>query len=178
MNVFDLFMVGIEISVAIAGFAGIVATFQFRDREKVSRGDAVGLTMIVKISLYLAFCCVLPLSLAAFGLEGPTLWTLCSIFGAVLQCYLSISIYKAMKGAIVGVSAGIMIGTIHVMGALNAALQIANISGFVFHQEPGPVIAGVVFGLTMAAFMFSRLLLRPVWKSVRENEAAALAQAQ
>jgi hypothetical protein len=177
MNVFDLFIVGIEVSVAIAGFAGIVATFQFRDREKISRGDAVGLTMIVKFSLCMAFCCVLLLSLAAFGVEGALLWTLGSIFGAILEAYLSASTYKAMKGAVRSRSAAIMIGTFHAMGALIVVLQICNIAGYFFHQEPGPVVAGIVYGLTLAAYMFARLLLRPVWRAVHESEAVTAAQA-
>ena len=36
-----------ELAIALAGFAGIVATNQFRGTGKFSRGDAVGLALIV-----------------------------------------------------------------------------------------------------------------------------------
>ncbi len=48
-----------------------------------------------------------------------------------------------------------------------------NVANFVFHREPGPYIAGIVFGLGLVGYMFARLLLRPLWRVVREQEAAA-----
>ena len=44
-----------------------------------------------------------------------------------------------------------MIGTFQAMGALSVVLQICNIAGYFFHQEPGPFVAGIVYGLTLAA---------------------------
>ena len=47
MEVFDVLILGAELSMALAGFAGIIATFQFRDTEKIRRADVVGLSIIV-----------------------------------------------------------------------------------------------------------------------------------
>ena len=82
MDVSDLLLVGIEASVAFAGFAGIIATFQFSDRTSVKRGDVVGLTMIVQNSLAIAFACTLPLVLRTFDLKDETIWTAVSVYGA------------------------------------------------------------------------------------------------
>ena len=73
MDPYDLLMVGIEVSVAFAGFAGVVATFQFRDRTTVRRGDIVGLTMIVDFGLVCAFFSTLPLCLTILRIEGDLL---------------------------------------------------------------------------------------------------------
>ncbi|MEJ2089937.1 MAG: hypothetical protein P8Y69_15965 [Gammaproteobacteria bacterium] len=61
MNSSNILLVGIKVSVTLAGFAGIVATFQFRNRERIRRPDLAGLTTIVQNSFWCAFGCVLPL---------------------------------------------------------------------------------------------------------------------
>ena len=63
MDPSDLLLVGIEVSVAFAGFAGVIATFQFSDPTKINRGNIMGLTMIVDFGLVCAFSSTLPLFL-------------------------------------------------------------------------------------------------------------------
>ena len=82
MDESELLLVGIEVSVAFAGFAGIIATFQFRDRASINRGQIVGLTIIVNFSLMCAFFSVLPPLLSTFGLADATIWSI----GSVLAC--------------------------------------------------------------------------------------------
>ena len=55
MDASKLLLVGIEVSVAFAGFAGVIATFQFKDAVRIDRGDVVGVTMIVNFGLWCAF---------------------------------------------------------------------------------------------------------------------------
>ena len=45
MDAAELLLVGIEVSVAFAGFAGVIATFQFRGAARIDCGDVVGLTI-------------------------------------------------------------------------------------------------------------------------------------
>jgi hypothetical protein len=47
----------------------------------------------------------------------------------------------------------------------------------VFHREPGPYIAGIISGLGLVGVMFTRLLIGPLWKVVREQEATDLGKA-
>ena len=47
VDVFDLLMVGVEASIALAGFAGVIATYQINDVTRIRRGAVVGLTAIV-----------------------------------------------------------------------------------------------------------------------------------
>jgi len=51
METFDVLILGAKLSIALAGVAGIITTFQFRDGVKMSRPDAMSLTMIVSYSL-------------------------------------------------------------------------------------------------------------------------------
>ena len=67
MKELDILILGVEASVAFAGFAGVIATFQFGDAKKVRRADAVGLTMIVQFSLLAALVSSVPLLLYSFG---------------------------------------------------------------------------------------------------------------
>ena len=73
MDESSLLLMGIEVSVALAGFAGIIATFQLRDESKVRRGDMVALTMLVSFSLMIGFFSALPLVLRVFRLEATTI---------------------------------------------------------------------------------------------------------
>ena len=50
MEQIDQLLTIAEISFALAGFAGVIATFQFRQQERVTRGQAISLSMIVNIS--------------------------------------------------------------------------------------------------------------------------------
>jgi hypothetical protein len=54
-------------------------------------------------------------------------------------------------------------------------MNTMNALDLFFHRESGPVIAAIIWALSITGFMFSRLLLLPVWRSVREHDAAKLA---
>ena len=68
-----------------------------------------------------------------------------------------------------------MIAIVQVPALVLISINVMNASDIIFHKEAGPVIAGIVWALIIAAFMFSRLLLRPIWSNVRRQEAAKLA---
>ena len=177
MDVIDLLLVGIEVSVAFAGFAGIIATFQFRGDAVVKRGDIVGLSMIVQSSLTCAACCVLPLVLFIFETGEAMVWTICSGVGAVSVANSSYRIDRNMRGAVRRLSLRIFFGSLQGLFALVVLAQVLNAADIVFHREPGPYIVGIVMGLGLVGYMFGRLLLRPLWSTVRRQEAAAPASA-
>ncbi|MEJ2089938.1 MAG: hypothetical protein P8Y69_15970 [Gammaproteobacteria bacterium] len=54
--------------------------------------------------------------------------------------------------------------------ALFVAINLLNAFDVVFHREPGPYLAAITWGLGLAAYMFVRLLLHPLWRRVREQE--------
>ncbi len=172
MDVSDLLLVGAEVSVAFAGFAGIIATFQFRDETKINRGQIVGLSMIVHMSLMLAFASALPLLLSVFRVEDATIWAICSGFGVIWSSYTQYSIHKNMRGAVRRKFTRLFFNILQGIFALLAVALILNLLDLVFHREPGPYIAAIVMGLGLVGYMFTRLLVRPLWKVVHEQEAA------
>jgi hypothetical protein len=171
MDIFDVFMVGIEVCVAFAGFSGIIATYQFGDKSTVRRGDLTALTFIVQVSLALAFVCIFPIILQIFGVEEQILWAATSYFGAALQVLLFFSYYKKMRGTLINLRSRLWFAPFLGVAGLNALLLILNANGLVFDREPGPVVLGISFGLAYVGYLFSRLLLRPLWRVVNAKES-------
>lgn len=170
MEGIDLFLVGAEVSVAFAGFAGIIATFQFRDTEHLKRGDVVGLTMIVQMSLNCALLSALPLLLFMFNLSAPSIWAICSLYGGFYTAYSMYGVHRSMYGATKRMSLRLLFGSFQVIFGCVAVVQFLNASNLVFYREPGPYVAGIILGLGLVGYMFSRLLLRPLWTAVQFQE--------
>ena len=172
MEVFDVLLVGIEASIALAGFAGVIATFQITDVTTVRRGTVSGLTVIVHCSLSTALGCALPLLLQTFGVKGVTIWIISSVIGAIIMVVVAYGIASSMKGVTTKKSSRLLYLALQALGVLVAAAMILNALDLIFHREPGPFFAAVVYGLGLAGIMFSRLLLLPLWRIVREQEDA------
>ena len=170
----DLLLVGIEVSVAFAGFAGMIATFQFRDTARINRGDAVGLTIIVDFGLVSALFCALPLCLLIFNVNGETLWAICSSLAAIAVCRAMYNGHTKMKPAAVSSRSRMLFGILQGVAALITFSLILNVADLVFHREPGPFIAAILYALSVVGYMFLRLLLRPLWGAVHEQEAGNL----
>jgi hypothetical protein len=166
-----LLLVGIEVSVAFAGFAGIVATFQNRNEARIDRGHVVGLTMIVNFSLMGAFFCAFPLFLSVFRVEEATIWSV----NSALQCVYTLNrmhyIHQNMSVVALKQSTRVLFRILQGVSFLVAVALALNAANQIFHREPGPSIAAIFFGLGLVGFMFARLLLRPLWRVVREQEA-------
>jgi len=172
MEEFALLRVGIEASIALAGFSGIVATFQFRDASFVRRGPATALTMVVQLSLVGALMSALPLGLKLFGVDGRPLWAVCSAIGCVVTGLLMFRVAKNIKGALKKRSTWLVYGFLQGLCSLLIIVNTLNAADLIFHREAGPFIGGIIVNLTISAYMFSRLLLLPVWRAVHDNEAA------
>ena len=168
-----LLLVGIEVSVAFAGFAGIIATFQNRDEATIDRGHVVGLTMIVNFSLFGAFFCALPLALSVFRIEEATIWSI----NSGLQCIYTLNrmnyIHQNMSVVALKRTTRLLFRMLQGGASFVVVALALNAANLVFHRGPGPSITAIFFGLGLVGFMFARLLLRPLWRVVREQEAAA-----
>ena len=169
-DISDLLLVGIEVCVAFTGFAGIIATFQFKDERKIRRGDMVGLTMIVQISLMSALFCTLPLLLEAISFEDSRKWFVGSCLGALWMSSNMYIIDRNMRGAVKKMSYKLFFGFLQGVGAVLVVCLILNASNIVFHREPGPYLAALIFGVTLVGYMFGRLLLRPLWRALSAQE--------
>lgn len=177
MESLDILILGVEASIALAGFAGIIATFQFRGENETRRGDAIGLTMILQFSLLTALACSFAIILNSFGLKETTVWATCSVMVACIQTYYIFDLSKKLRGVKKTKSLGRVVMIVQTPSVFLVIMNLMNTSNTFFQREAGPVIASIVWALTLAGFMFSRLLLRPVWRNVRIQETAKLADA-
>ena len=177
MESLDVLILAVEASIALAGFAGIIASFQFGAGQDVKRGDVVGLEMIVQFSLLVALASSIPIGLIVTGFKEETIWTVSSVVGAILilpGLYLN---YKALSGVKTGAVFRYFVFFAYSVSGLFVVLYMMNALDIVFHRVPGPLIWAQIWFLSLAGFMFSRLLLRPIWRRVREQEATKLADA-
>ena len=81
-----------------------------------------------------------------------------------------------MKGARYKKYSRLLYVMLQSLGGLIVIALLLNAVGLVFDKEPGPFIAGAVYGLSLAGIMFSRLLLMPLWQIVNDLEKEELGQ--
>jgi uncharacterized membrane protein len=177
MESLDILILGVEASIALAGFAGIIATFQFGGEKETRRGDAVGLTMILQMSLLAAMLCSLAILLNSFSIKESTLWVICSVVVACMHIFYTLVLLKRTRGVDKTKNFRELTLILFAPSLFLMLINLMNASDFLFHREAGPVVASIVYALSLAGFMFSRLLLRPIWRNVRTQEAARLAAA-
>lgn len=171
MNVLEMFALLAELNVAIAGFAGIVSAFRFRDESNVKRGPVAALTVIVQLSLVVALFSGLPLLLSAFGLSGNSLWLTCSIVAVPVGSGLIYTNRRNFRRSLQDRKARLIHIFVQSISFIAVLANVLNTLNIFFHYEPGPyLLAGIVMS-GIAGWMFIRLLLNPLWKLVRENEA-------
>lgn len=173
MEVSDMLVLGVEAGVALAGFAGIIANFQFGGAKRIRRGDAVGLTMVVRDSLTSAAICSLAMLLFAFQVSESTTWALTSLLASSTILYGFYSTARLVRHSFKRKSFLLFWAFGNAVTALVLLANILNAADVIFHREPGPALMAATLGLSLSAYSFSRLLLLPVWRAVRSAEAAA-----
>ena len=176
MEVTDVLILCAEVSVTLAGFAGIIATFQFRDEKKISREKLVGLSIIVVTALMDTFACILPLVLLSYDINETTTWGLSSGILAIPATMLLYKVNKDMRDAVRRKTVAVLYVSLKAMTGVVILLLIFNAMGVVFHRVPGPYITAVVGGMGLSSIMFALLLLRPLWWRLREQESSNAAE--
>ena len=175
MESLDILILSVEAAVGLAGFSGIIATFRFSDGKDVSRADAVGLSIVVHYSLLAALGSAIPLGLFSLKLGEETIWAISSVTGAMLIVIGLYSVHKSLKGIQSNKNLRAQYWLGFTVSTCFVVFYILNILGVIFNREPGPVILAQIWFLTFAGFMFSRLLLLPVWRNVHKQEVTRLA---
>jgi hypothetical protein len=170
MDVTDQLLLLTEVSIALAGFSGIVATFQFRGGEKKSRGDVIGLIAMVQLGLLCAFMAFLPLALMNFGRLEPYTWRISSGVAVVVFGSFLFWIYPHTKKVrFRGISRLIILGW-WCLNLLTMLVMALNVLEWGLQGTAGPYVAGLLNPLSFVAYMFTRLLARPLWRAIREKE--------
>ncbi len=158
-----------QISVSLAGFAGIVVSFQYLQATKVTRGDALGLVMMVNISLVNSFFALLPIILSNFAIkEESTIWTICSTVSAVNYAIFFYYIQGQLKLVQVRRTFTKVIFKLFFCSGLLAI--IVNILNAMYYRDYALYFIILVLPLIYTSYLFMRLVSRPLWKAIRKQE--------
>ena len=159
-----------EISIALAGFAGIVATFQSRQQGGITPGRVLDLWMIVNISLAGAFASALPLVMQNFGMQEPNVWAVCSGLMAVNQSVFTYFLFRRTRLRYVAFFTRLLYLFLYLVSLGFILINILNAAGLVFTREFGPYFVTIIFNFVIVGMSFSRLLMRPLWKTIQEEK--------
>lgn len=149
-----------EVSVAFAGFAGIVTAFRRQTPEKWSALDRFRFRFMVEFSLATLGLSLAPFFVAELGVGEPALWRVCSVLlavGALVYLLRSTFRVRRMLAAGLPVSRGLALLSFAV-GVLVAGSALLNALGLV-GRPAGVYLAGVGGCLFVCSAMFARLLL-------------------
>ena len=164
-----------EISVALAGFAGIIASFQLRAEENITHGTLLALSTIVYLSLGAAFFAGFPLLLINFGLPDEVVWTWSSLLAGVNQIVVTAVFWKRANFSNLTAGAKLVYYLIFIVAPLTGIANLMNAAGIVFNKEFGPFFAMYILNLGIVCVNFARLMLTPLWKVLRDREKHRMA---
>ena len=160
MEAQDVFLTIAEISVAFAGFSGVVAVFGRRSPDKWRSGDILRFWQMIEVSLSALIFSLLPFILHYIGLPDASTWATCSALLAVISSVqMARAGFRTVKAA--GTDPSIKLGfTIPflLIGFVIVLFQVGNTVGIVFHRELAPYLIGVFWQLSLACVLFWRLL--------------------
>ena len=172
MDILETFGLLVEVNVAIAGFAGIISAFRFQERSRIRRGPVAALSVVIQMALTVALFASLPMILDALSLEEEYIWLICSFVAIPFGLALMYTNFQKLRGALrQGKGRGVH-AVVQSLSALIILGNILNVVGIGFQREPAPYLLTGVLMSGIAGWMFYRLMLNPLWKSVREFEAA------
>ena len=113
----------------------------------------------------------LPLIVHTFEVSDTTLWVICSGVGIPITAALMYNFYQNMRPSLVGESQLTIFWVFQFVTFLVVISNVLNVADVVFHGEPAPIVFGIALSLSIAAYMFSRLLVRPLKRRLREQES-------
>jgi hypothetical protein len=155
-----VFLTIAEVSVAFAGFSGVVGIFRRRSVGEWQSGDIVRFWQMLEVSLSALIFSFLPFVFHHVGLSAAYTWAVCSCllaFGSSVQMgRAALRTWKAAKTDDT-VSLSYMVLFLFI-GVIVALLQVANAMGIIFNRTVGPYLFGVFWQLSLACILFWRLL--------------------
>lgn len=163
-----------EVSIGFVGFAGVIAAI--RSTTETTRSDAIGMTLIVVNTFGVALGALVLLLLMSVGLDGQDLWMSASVAIALIFTISLVWLAVALRGSAALRKARLSLVFMFGIGSIITIANGLNAFGIVFRKEFGPVFAGGVWVLGLSAYNFATMLLRPMWRTVKKNEATRVAQ--
>lgn len=175
MNGVDQLLVVVQVSIALVGFAGVVATFEHTDttKKKTTLGDAIGIAIMVEMGLVNSFFAALPLIIFSLGVAEQTTWRISSGFMCINYVIALSYITKSMRGLKIRRRAPkLMFGFLFILGTATLTIVVLNTLNIFFHGEFEPYYISLILPLYVSGYMFARLVLRPILRNVESREPA------
>ncbi|WP_444893219.1 hypothetical protein ACJJIE_00975 [Microbulbifer sp. TRSA001] len=166
----DQLLVIIEISIVLAGFAAMVATFQSRRIESISRGHVVSLAMIVYISLFSALLAAFSLALLNFRIDAGYVWSTSSSLMGIATTGFIVYLWKKRHFKFVSIVMKVAYYGLFSIASSVVIVSTLNATGIFFEREFGPYFLAYICNLFFVGFAFARLLMRPLWKAVEAKK--------
>lgn len=164
MDAFDTLLTLSEVSLGLAGFAGIVVVFG-RGPGVLAPADSFRLLALVGCSLGTLFLSLIPIALNAVGVSEPGLWQWCSavMLAAAVPAHLfAFSRLRRDAAEIIEVIPISMVPFGAFLFLANFIAQICNTLGAGWHPSFGVYLFGLLLYLLFAALQFARMLfVRP-----------------
>ena len=155
----DILLTFAEVSVAFAGFSGVVAVFGRRDPGTWSFADRVRFFMLVHVSLSSLLLCIVPFGLLALNVAEASVWRSLSalfVLYAIVASFHSIRVFLAASSSERDEFTPTVIPGILAILAPILALNIYNVAvGATF----APFLVGLIFLLVVASYFFARMLV-------------------
>lgn len=155
----DILLTLAEVSVAFAGFSGVVAVFGRRDPETWSFADRFRFFSLVQASLSSLLLCIMPFGMLALNISESTVWRSMSalfVLYAIVVVIFSSRRFLATSSSDRG---GFTMSVFPVAIAVSAPLLVASIYNVVVSAAFGPFLAALIFLLILSSFLFARMLV-------------------
>jgi hypothetical protein len=168
----DVLIVIAEVSVAFAGFAGIVAVFRQRDLAEWAAVDATRFRFMVECSLMTILFALLPFVFRHLGASPTATWSACSaLMAATVAGLLTIASLRMrrVRSQTPGFNAALL-RCMQAVSLLTIALLVLNALSIGFTAEFGPYLAALAWVLGASGVNFFRLLLFGVGGSQDNHE--------
>jgi hypothetical protein len=164
LDAFDTLLTLSEVSLGLAGFAGIVVVFG-RGRGELAPADSFRLLVLVGCSLGTLFLSLIAIALNAVGVSEPGLWQWNSAILIALAVPAHVFTFARLRrdaAEIIEVLPMRLIPFGMVGFAVNFVAQICNALGVGWTPSFGVYLFGLILYLMFAAAQFARMLfVRP-----------------
>jgi hypothetical protein len=160
MEAGEVFLTIAKISVAFAGFSGMVTALRKRSNDKWNRGDILRFWQMIEVSLSALIFSLLPFVFYYAKLSSAAIWASCSFLLAFVQSIqLGRAGYRTFRAARNDQTISLRFTTTFLfVGIIIVVLQLMNTVGIGFYRSVSPYLIGLFWQLSLACVLFWRLL--------------------
>ena len=160
MEAADFLLTVAEISVAFAGFSGIVAVIGRRAAGEWRTGDVLRFWQMMEVSLLALIFSLVPFGFHYLDLPPSTVWAASSgMLAAASGIQALRSVARTMRALGSDESLSFLFSAFFfLIGLVVIAVLILNALGIIFEQAAGPYLIGIFWQLSLACVLFWRLL--------------------